>query len=459
MGRLIMLSNRVADLSRASQWGGLSVALADALKSIGGIWFGWDGTVDPAGLDTRPNIMTVGNLTTVRYPFIQRDYDEYYLGYCNCVLWPVFHYRLDLVRFEPAFLSTYFQVNAKLAAKLSAMLEQDDVIWVHDYHLIPLASELRKLGHQQRIGFFLHIPFPSPEVITAAPGYIELLDAFGSYDLVGFQTTTDLENYKNVIAAHRKRNPGTNAGPAELRVPRTGRFPIGIDVETFRSIAKSHQTDTRVDSLRAQTKSHSLILGVDRLDYTKGLPDRLVAFRRLLREYPALHKTVTMMQIAAPTREQVEAYTQMRDELEKLSGSINGEFADIDWTPVRYIHRTIPRNILAALFRSSEIGFVTPLRDGMNLVAKEYVAAQDDEDPGVLVLSKFAGAAEELQEAMIVNPFDIDAMAETLNRALHLPKEERIERQRALLQRIRRHDAHHWQKGFLNALSQNKMAD
>jgi trehalose 6-phosphate synthase len=345
-------------------------------------------------------------------------------------------------------------VNSKFADALSPLLEDDDIIWVHDYHLIPLAQELRKRGHRHRIGFFLHIPFPSHETYSATPGHDWLGKALLSYDLVGFQTSTDVENFTNMI----KMEFGGDAQiegdviHTEERLTRFGRFPIGIDVDAFRAIAHSDEAAEQIANLQRRTLVRTHIIGVDRLDYSKGLPDRLKGFRRLLERYPELHKRVTLMQIAPPTRENVEAYSDIREELEKLSGAINGEFADFDWTPVRYIHRAIPRDILAALFCGSQIGFVTPLRDGMNLVAKEYVAAQRDDNPGVLVLSKFAGAAEEMEEALIVNPYDVDDMAENLHNALQMPLGERMERQKALLARIKRHDARHWQASFLDSL-------
>ena len=454
MSRLVVVSNRVADFENASQSGGLAVGLADALSARGGIWFGWDGNVVSAGTRVPPTKKTYGNVTTITLPLTRKDYNQFYVGFSNSVLWPSFHYRLDLIKHESAFLTGYKRVNSKFADGLSPLLEDDDIIWVHDYHLIPLAQELRKRGHRHRIGFFLHIPFPSHETYSATPGHDWLGKALLSYDLVGFQTSTDVENFTNMI----KMEFGGDAQiegdiiHTEERLTRFGRFPIGIDVDAFRAIAHSDEAAEQIANLQRRTLVRTHIIGVDRLDYSKGLPDRLKGFRRLLERYPEIHKRVTLMQIAPPTRENVEAYSDIREELEKLSGAINGEFADFDWTPVRYIHRAIPRHILAALFCGSQIGFVTPLRDGMNLVAKEYVAAQRDDNPGVLVLSKFAGAAEEMEEALMVNPYDVDDMAENLHAALQMPLGERIERQKALLQRIKRHDARHWQASFLDSL-------
>lgn len=456
MSRLIVVSNRVADFDKAAQSGGLSVALADALQKRGGIWFGWDGNVVKSGTRVPPNVQTHNNVTTITLPLTRQDYDDFYVGFSNSVLWPIFHYRLDLASHESSFLTGYKRVNSKFAAALSPILEPDDIIWIHDYHLIPLAAELRKLGHRQRIGFFLHIPFPSHEIFSATPDHAWLAQSLLAYDLVGFQTGIDVENFAHTILSENPDcelidNTFIKSPDNETRI---ARFPIGIDVDAFRTMAHSKEADEQIAFLQRRLAARANIIGVDRLDYSKGLPDRLQAFRRLLLAHPNMQKRVTLMQIAPPTRESVEAYADIREELEKLSGAINGEFADFDWTPVRYIHRAIPRHILAALFRGSQVGMVTPLRDGMNLVAKEYVAAQSDDDPGVLVLSKFAGAAEEMQEALIVNPYDLDDMANTLNTALKMHVEERRERQQALFHRIKNYDAHRWQANFLSALEQ-----
>jgi trehalose 6-phosphate synthase len=460
MSRLVVVSNRVADFENAAQSGGLAVALADALRSRGGLWFGWDGEVVKAGTRVPPNVKTYGNVTTATLPLTRKDYNQFYIGFSNSVLWPIFHYRLDLARHEAPFLTGYKRVNSKFADALSSLLEPDDIVWVHDYHLIPLATELRKRGHQQVIGFFLHIPFPSHETFSATPAYEWLSRALLDFDLVGFQTMTDVENFTHSILSDNMDFAFTSDDviKSDKTQTRIGRFPIGIDVDAFREVAHSQEANEQIDYLRRRTVGRFNIIGVDRLDYSKGLPDRLYAYQRLLQKYPEIQKRVTLMQIAPPTRENVEAYGEIREELEKLSGAINGEFADFDWTPVRYIHRSIPRDILAALFRGSQVGLVSPLRDGMNLVAKEYVAAQSDDDPGVLVLSKFAGAAEEMEEALIVNPYDIDDMAETLYRALTMPLEERRQRQDALLARIQANDARQWQESFIEALVERRKA-
>jgi trehalose 6-phosphate synthase len=453
LNRLVIVSNRVADLESQVQSGGLAVALGDAIRAVGGVWFGWDGNVVEEGTPLTVTETVQNNVTVATIPMTGQDYDEYYLGFANKVLWPVCHYRLDLVQFEPAYLEGYKRVNKTFANALAPILRTDDLIWIHDYHLMSLASELRALGAQQRLGFFLHIPFPPPELLQAIPAHDWLIQALFHFDVIGFQTSNDASNFHRFVLEHaggvmHDRGRIEAFGRTIIAQP----FPIGIDVEEFAAAAQTSVAASQIERLNRRTIVRSHIIGVDRLDYTKGLPERFKAFGKLLETHPEHLKTVTFMQIAPPTRIEVGAYANIRKELEELSGAINGEFGDFDWTPLRYIHRTIPRDTLAALFRGCEVGLVTPLRDGMNLVAKEYVAAQNEEDPGVLVLSKFAGAAEELEEALIVNPYNIDDMANAMQAALKMPLRERKQRHGALLDRIKKHDVRHWRKSFLKVL-------
>ncbi|MBT3070931.1 alpha,alpha-trehalose-phosphate synthase (UDP-forming) [Rhodomicrobium sp. Az07] len=455
MSRLVIVSNRVADLEAQVQSGGLAVALGDALRTVGGIWFGWDGKLVEEGEPGAVSLNVNGAVTTATIPMTERDYEEYYLGFANKVLWPVCHYRLDLVQFEPAYFEGYKRVNRNFATALAPLLGPDDVVWAHDYHLISFASELRALGAKQRLGFFLHVPFPPPELLQAIPTHEWLVEALFQFDVIGFQTENDVSNFHRFIENHA--NGEILDGDRVRAYGRTviaRAFPIGIDVDEFANAAQTAEAASQIERLNRRTVVRSHIIGVDRLDYTKGLPERFKAFRKFLEMHPEHWKAVTLMQIAPPTRIEVEAYANIREELEGLSGAINGEFGDFDWTPLRYVHRAMPRDTLAALFRGSEVGLVTPLRDGMNLVAKEYVAAQDEDDPGVLVLSKFAGAAEELEEALIVNPYDIDDMANAMQTALRMPLEERVERHAALISRIRAHDVAFWRKSFLKVLAE-----
>lgn len=453
MTRLVVVSNRVADLHNPSQSGGLAVAMLEALGKAGGLWFGWNGKTVAPGTRMSTDTETLSGITKVTMPLTRRDYQEYYGGFSNSVLWPLLHYRLDLIDYRQKDLSGYKRVNSKLADTLTPLLRADDVIWIQDYHLFPLGSELRKRGQGHRIGFFLHIPFPPPDILTAAPGHHWLMRSLLSYDLIGFQTHTDVANFGHYIEEFGGGSVD-DAGVVSAfgAATRVGCFPVGIDVGNFQKMARGKEADKQIHSLRQRTLARQQIIGVDRLDYSKGLPDRLRAFERLLEQYPENRKAITFMQIATPTREDVGAYAEIRTELEQLSGAINGRFADFDWTPLRYIHRAVPRQTLAALFRGCAVGFVSPMRDGMNLVAKEYIAAQDDDDPGVLVLSKFAGAAEVLKEALIVNPYNVDEMAESLQTALRMPAKKRRRRHKALMARIRENDVHAWYSGFLDAL-------
>lgn len=452
MSRLVIVSNRVANLEVSTQTGGLAVGLADALKERGGVWFGWNGERD-GETGGEVHVEKIGKVDRVAAPISPRDFEDYYLGYANSVLWPLFHYRLDLVNYTPSFFEGYKRVNETFACQLAPFLKPDDIVWVHDYHLIPLAGFLRALGCRQRIGFFLHIPFPPPDLLAAAPNHAELVASLLEYDLVGLQTSTDAVNLKHYVTEHASAvQVAENRFSLGERSMLIDSFPIGIDATGFAAMAREADEDVQVDMVRRRMLGRQLIVGVDRLDYSKGLPERMKAFNLLLSQHPELEKAVTFLQIAPPTREEVDAYADIRMELESLAGSINGRFADFNWTPIRYIHRSVSRGKLAPLFRSSQVGFVTPLRDGMNLVAKEYVAAQNPDDPGVLVLSQFAGASEEMRQALIVNPYDLDDMARQLYRALTMPLKERKRRHAALLKTVIRNDAKAWLSAFLASL-------
>jgi trehalose 6-phosphate synthase len=445
-------------MRKTTQTGGLAVGLADAVKERGGVWFGWSGRKlkEPG----EPKVDRIGKVTQISVALTPDDHAAYYIGYANSVLWPLFHYRLDLVNFRQEFHDGYRRVNEKFAETILPFLQPDDIIWVHDYHLIPLAAELRKRGCRQRIGFFLHIPFPPSDLLAAAPDHEWLVGCLFEYDLIGFQTEADLGNFRHYAVEQADATVGKDGSfRADGHISRAGAFPIGIDVDGFAEMASRASEEVAIDELRRKVLGRRQIIGVDRLDYSKGLPDRFKAFGRLLERHPEIHKKVTLLQVAPSSRQEVQSYADIKEELAGLSGSINGRFADFNWTPIRYIQRNVPREKLAALFRASQVGFVTPLRDGMNLVAKEFVAAQDMKDPGVLVLSQFAGAAEEMSEALIVNPYDIDDMAENLFRALQMPLKERQQRQKALIARIRRQDARAWLDGFLRALEGLRAAD
>ena len=453
MGRLVVVSNRVAD-PRKPGAGGLAVALADALHTSGGLWFGWSGKVADEGSGGQLRTQRAGPVTLATVDLSRADHDAYYLGYSNGVLWPVFHYRLDLADFDAGGIDGYRRVNRLFAHKLQPLLKPDDVIWVHDYHLIPLAAELRAMGCTQRMGFFLHIPLPPRTILAAIPQSGWLMRSLTMYDLVGFHTRTDVDHF---TAYMLKEAGGEQHGEDEFhaqgRSVRVRAFPIGIDVDEFQALGRGADARDTFRTMKEQYAQRQLLVGVDRLDYSKGMPQRVKAFRRLLEHYPENRRVATLIQVAAPSRENVEAYADLRHEMETLCGAVNGDYGELDWMPVRYMRRAVPRRRLPGLYAASTVALVTPLRDGMNLVAKEYVAAQDPANPGVLVLSRFAGAAEAMSDALIVNPHDIDGTAETIQQALRMPLEERRARHARLLEGLRSHDVHWWARGFLEALN------
>ena len=454
-GRLVVVSNRVGD-PRKPAAGGLAVALGDALASSGGVWFGWSGKIVEGGAAGEGELheQRSGAVRLVTIDLSREDHDAYYTGYSNQALWPAFHYRLDLADFGAGFFAGYQRVNRLFARKLAAQLRPDDVIWVHDYHLIPLAAELRALGCRQRIGFFLHIPLPPPPILAAIPGHEWLMRSFFAYDLVGLQTRADADHFARFVQEEANAQPlGDGGFEAMGRRVIARAFPISIDVDEFQRLAETPESRETETMLKQQYSHRRLLVGIDRLDYSKGLPRRFKAFRELLDNYPENRNSATLIQIASPTRESVDAYAELRHTLEGLAGEINGTYGELDWMPIRYMHRTWARRRLPGLYRCAKVALVTPLRDGMNLVAKEYVAMQDESDPGVLVLSRFAGAAEQMREALLVNPYDIPATAQAIQRALQMPLAERRIRHAALIAQIREHDVHAWRSDFLGALA------
>ncbi|OOG50630.1 alpha,alpha-trehalose-phosphate synthase (UDP-forming) [Polaromonas sp. C04] len=454
MSRLVVVSNRVADPRKAAA-GGLAVALGDALNTAGGLWFGWSGTVIAGGTpgEGELHLQKAGTVTLATVDLCAEDHADYYLGYSNSVLWPVFHYRLDLARFDAGYFGAYRRVNRLFARQLLTRLLPDDIIWVHDYHLIPLADELRALGATQRIGFFLHVPLPPQQLLAAIPQHEWLMHALFAYDLVGFQSEADLQNFSRYVQAEAgAEDLGDNYYKAFGRTVQAGAFPIGIDVDEFAALTHGKDAREMYERMKDEYSRRQLLLGVERLDYSKGLPQRLRAFKALLKKYPDNLRSATLIQIASPSREAMDTYTDLLQELESLCGAINGDFGELDWMPVRYMHRNVARKRLPGLYRVARVALVTPLRDGMNLVAKEFIAAQDPADPGVLMLSRFAGAAEQLKDALLVNPYDTDGMADTIQRALQMPLQERQARHQTLLKNIREQDVHWWRMTFLKAL-------
>jgi trehalose 6-phosphate synthase len=442
MSRVVLVSNRVLDPTKASRAGGVPVVLANIARAREVLWFGWNGEVKPAG--EADLVARKGRIATTSLS--ETEYARYYLGYANSVLWPVFHNRLDLAKFEAGFFQHFVEVNRRLAGLLLPMLAPDDLIWVHDYELIPFAAELRRHGVENPIGFFLHIAFPPWQTFMAVPEHKELARALAAYDLIGLQTTADVANLFNYMSqgAYGRVVPDGRIRVFQ-RLVSIASFPVGIDLTDFAKVK-------RASGLEQSRSSVSRIVGVDRLDYTKGLPQKFKAFGRFLDRYPQYWRQVVLTQIAPPTRENVEGYSDIRRELESLAGSINGRLGELDWVPIHYIYRSTPRRTLADIYRSSRVCMVTPLRDGMNLIAKEYVAAQDAADPGVLILSQFAGAAEEMTDALIVNPYSIEETAEVIRDALEMSLPERCDRHAALLAGVQKHDAAAWLHSFLERL-------
>jgi trehalose 6-phosphate synthase len=455
-GRLVVVSNRVPSRSSASEpaAGGLAVAMDVVLKQRGGLWFGWSGNTSEEG-SSEPRCRTLGSLSYAVWDLSCRDADQYYHGFANRTLWPICHYRLDLADLSECNAAAYFRVNEQFAHLLHNMLRQDDIIWVHDYHLIPLAKYLRQLGRANRIGFFLHIPWPSPEVASALPNYQRLLRCFGAYDLVGFQTQLDADNFRNCIV---NANAGLTVGGVLCEVNgrwlQAGAFPIGIDTDAFAQQARVAEKTSTFKRALAHLNNRDLIIGVDRLDYSKGLKHRVKAFATFLdRSSHGARRRITMLQITPKSRSEIPEYDHMQRELAEEVGRINGKFGDVEWTPLRYINKPMSHAALAGFYRMCRVGLVTPLRDGMNLVAKEYVAAQAPDDPGVLVLSQFAGAAHELQSALIVNPYDVEAMADALVRAFAMRLDERKDRWQAMMAVLRANSVHDWAARFLETLT------
>ncbi|MDH0367143.1 alpha,alpha-trehalose-phosphate synthase (UDP-forming) [Brucella anthropi] len=457
MGRLIVVSNRVPlpDEQGKAPAGGLAVALQAALSERGGIWLGWSGKTLPNRQTQELAIRDVGSIRYALLDLHKKDIDEYYAGFANRMLWPLCHYRLDLIDYTRKDMAGYFRVNRLFAKHLLPMIEPDDVIWVHDYHLIPLAAELRNLGVTNRIGFFLHIPWPPADILFTLPVHETIMRGLASYDVVGFQTENDVDNFIGCLRREKigKRLDDDGLFEAFGHQFRAERFGIGIETAAFAEIAKKAQRHPTVKRMSDSMLDRDLIIGVDRLDYSKGITNRMEAFEHFLKVDPGNRGKVTFLQVTPKSRSEIQEYKDMQRAVAELAGRVNGANATVDWTPIRYINRSLNREVLAGLYRLAAVGLVTPLRDGMNLVAKEYVAAQDPENPGVLVLSRFAGAAQELDGALLVNPYDTEAMAYAMARALAMPLAERKERFESMMAFLITHDVNHWCDDFLDRLS------
>jgi trehalose 6-phosphate synthase len=461
LARLIVVSNRVSVPGDGpKRAGGLEVALRPALHNNGDVWLGWSGKVAPGDeLETRS--IRHKNIEYVITDLSKEGFDEYYSGFANQVLWPILHYRLDLAEFERRDLSGYFKVNDHFAAELEKIIKKDDLIWVHDYHLIPIANALRCRGHGNRIGFFLHVPFPPPEILTALPNHEQLIPLLMQYDVVGFQTQGDAQNFVRYLISEcsqmREARVFESAGhhvtlSVNGRETLIGNFPVGIEPRVFARMARRNVQSPLVKNLVASLGGRNLVIGVDRLDYSKGLIQRLDAFEIFLASHGEWLGKLTYLQITPKNRSEIPEYSELDEALGSAAGRINGKYGEVSWTPIRYVNRVYSRSVLAGLYRTARVGLVTPLRDGMNLVAKEYVAAQNPDDPGILILSRFAGAAIDFRRALLVNPYDAESVASALAQALAMPIEERRARHEALYAKVCEYDVNRWQQEFLTAL-------
>jgi trehalose 6-phosphate synthase len=466
--RLVVVSNRLPFAFRRDEdgrWlasaggGGLVTALLPVLRHRGGTWIGWSGaTESDAELDAE--LEAVGKnagYTLKAVPLTAEEVRNFYEGFSNEVIWPLFHDMQQLCNFDPVYWRTYLEVNRKYARQVRASSSDSDFIWVHDYHLMSVADELRRLGCGARIGFFLHIPFPSPDIYLKLPWRMSLIEALLDYDLIGFQTARDRRNFLQCVRALVKGARIEGRGQvvevaSRRRTVRVGHFPISIDFNAFMKQAASAETAARAKELHELLPKRKLVLGIDRLDYTKGIPLRLQAFRNALKRYPELRERISLIQVVVPSREDIAQYRDLRTEIERLVGKINGDFVDPGgWVPVWYVYRSLSRLDLLAYYRAADIALVTPLRDGMNLVAKEYCACSIEEDC-VLVLSEFAGAAAQLaRSALLVNPYDVEGVADALYRAYNMGSGERRARMKRLRRSIRKQDVFWWVDSFLRS--------
>lgn len=453
MSRLIVISNRVsaATGSNGGAQGGLAVALTAALREYRGLWFGWSGEVTDQ-FTGHINFQREDGVTTATVDLEEQDVEEYYNGYANRTLWPLMHYRIDLAEYERDFAGGYRRANERFAETVLPLIETDDAVWVQDYHMIPLGSLLRERGCANRMGFFLHTPWPPRRLLLTLPEANDLVETMFAYDVIGFHTDEWLHSFVDFATIEC----GADFDGETLRVKgreiRLLTCPIGIDAAEFADLAASEEAQQVFRSMISSANGRAMIVGVDRLDYSKGLEERFLGYERFLLDNPSQRKEVFLLQIAPPSRGSVESYQRIRATLEGLSGRINGAHADLDWVPIRYVNQGYSRLQLAGVYRAARIGLVTPLRDGMNLVAKEFVAAQDPEDPGVLILSRFAGAAAQLQDALLVNPYSAEELSDAIVTALAMPREERVRRWQAMRRIIGEEDILWWRQRFTDAL-------
>jgi trehalose 6-phosphate synthase len=457
---LVVISNRVArGKANEPMTGGLAAALLPVVEKSGAIWVGSSGQVCH-GSQREPfaEIEALGTGALAMFDLPAAHYGGYYEGFANSALWPALHSRSDLIRVSQDDYLSYREVNAFMARALLRFRMPDTLFWVQDYHFLALGAELRDLGISEPIGFFLHTPWPAHSVMAGVPHHRELIQAMLAYDLIGFQTDEDCENFLSYARMELGLPVRDRVVVSRRGRTRVAAFPIGIDAERIAQAAAKAVTHPEVSRLRKSLNGEKLAIGVDRLDYSKGLANRISAFDRMWTIEPGLLRSVSLLQIATPSRGSIEAYSNLQSEVARLVSDVNGRHGDVDWTPIRYLNKGFGQAVLAGLYRTAQVGVVTPLHDGMNLVAKEYVAAQNPADPGVLVLSKFAGAANELDSALLVNPHDIDGMARTIAMAIAMPLPERRLRFETMMDKLRAHSIQQWFADFVGSL-QDGQAD
>jgi alpha,alpha-trehalose-phosphate synthase [UDP-forming] len=471
--RFIVVSNRLpisikhdpdGKLVATQGAGGLVTALAPVLKNRGGMWLGWPGTSEKGVLAMCRTFSREAGYFLRPVALTDEEVEGFYRGFSNEILWPLFHEFQMPCNFFPSYWAAYQSANEKFAQAIAATASDEDFIWVHDYHLMLVAKRLKALGRQSRVGFFLHIPFPPADIFLKIPWRHQLIDAMLDYDLIGFQTLRDRRNFLEAVkrvyaAASRKGRGQVITLTADGRSPRLGTFPIGIDFQAFATAAARPECRARSRAIRDAFEDRFLLFGADRLDYTKGVPQRLDALTTALTRFPELRGAVCLAQVLVPSREDVPQYQTMKVEIERLVGEINGRFAMPGWAPVHFFYRNLPPEELIAYYAAADMALVTPLRDGMNLVAKEYAACNVGET-GILCLSEFAGAAMELhRHAVMVNPFDVDGVAEAIRDGVHMELAQRRRRMRAIRSIVRRYDIFWWVDGFLSAAFSKHLDD
>ena len=455
--RIVLVSNRLPpteDLSGDSdlatrQVSGLVSAIRPVLGHRESMWFGWSGGTTAAG---DVSVSDFGPRRMVALDLPRREAGLYYNVFSNRTLWPLLHNYPDRIDVRSESYSAYRRVNRRFAESLSPHLRSHDTLWVHDFHLFPLAAALRELGWPGKIGFFLHVPFPSVDTFSILPWARELLEDLLVYDLVGLQTRSHARNLMHTLIEELR---GAQIGDSFVygsKRCRVGVYPVGTDPDTFRRLGAAPRQTRAVAGLRRLFPDQKLVLGVDRLDYTKGVPERLATFERLLERRPSIRGKISLVQISVPSRERVPEYASEKRRTDEIVGRINGRFSRDQWIPVNFLYRSFSQRELAGFYNEADVCLVTPFRDGMNLVAKEYVASRDDR-PGVLVLSKFCGSAETMTDALIVNPYDIKGTAEAIHRGISMGHRERTRRWTPLLNEVRTNTAAAWADSFLSDLA------